>query len=151
MIEYVEGLLFSECRGIVVLVRKAYDCKIPRLRGKLCGLGGKIEPGESAGRAMAREFFEESGVLVPISDWEKYAVLEGPDFRVHFFVAFNDSAWPKVKTVESKGEEVDFYPVKSLDRPKLAPNLPVFLNLAIDDSGLMKPVELRDVCSQSAV
>jgi 8-oxo-dGTP pyrophosphatase MutT (NUDIX family) len=150
VIEYVEGLLFSECRGVVVLVRKSKDCKIPRLRGKLCGLGGKIEPGEHPARAMAREFFEESGVLVPISDWENYAVLEGPDFRVHFFVAFNDSAWPKVKTIENKGEEVGFYPVKSLDRSKLTPNLPVFLNLAIDDSGLMKPIELRDMMSQDA-
>ncbi|WP_353809451.1 8-oxo-dGTP diphosphatase [Agromyces sp. SYSU T00194] len=38
--------------------------------GRLVGLGGKLEPGESAVAAAVREVYEESGVTVAASDLE---------------------------------------------------------------------------------
>lgn len=142
--EYVEGLLFSPCHSIVVLVRKADDCKIPVLRGKWVGVGGAIEPGESPGRAMARECFEETGLLVPISDWTPTVVLDLPEARVRFFSAVSDR-WNEVRTAESKGETIAYFPVDRL--PGLGPNMDVPLAIARHGArhgaGLDLPVALR--------
>jgi 8-oxo-dGTP pyrophosphatase MutT (NUDIX family) len=57
--------------------------------GKYNGIGGKIELGEKPIEAMTRECFEESGLK--IKDWQQYAIMEGPGYRVYFFKAFQDS------------------------------------------------------------
>ncbi len=43
--------------------------------GYFVGLGGKLEPGESAVDAAVREVFEESGVVVAASDLEPRGLL----------------------------------------------------------------------------
>jgi len=43
--------------------------------GNFVGLGGKLEPGESAVDAAVREVFEESGVVVAASDLEPRGLL----------------------------------------------------------------------------
>jgi 8-oxo-dGTP diphosphatase len=43
--------------------------------GRFVGLGGKLEPGESAVDAAVREVFEESGVVVAASDLEPRGML----------------------------------------------------------------------------
>src|SRR6185436_10215391 len=44
-------------------------------QGYFVGLGGKLEPGESAVDAAVREVFEESGVVVAASDLEPRGLL----------------------------------------------------------------------------
>ena len=44
-------------------------------RGYFVGLGGKLEPGESAVDAAVREVFEESGVVVAACDLEPRGLL----------------------------------------------------------------------------
>lgn len=56
---YVCGFMFSLDLRRVALIRKN---RPEWQKGKLNGIGGKIEPGESAYDAMAREFLEETGV-----------------------------------------------------------------------------------------
>lgn len=62
MTKYVVGFLFNsitpDVGQKVVLIRKN---KPDWQRGKLNGVGGKIEPGENAFNAMVREFEEETG------------------------------------------------------------------------------------------
>lgn len=53
-----------EGRTEVLLGRK----KIGLGRGYFVGLGGKLEPGETAADAAVREVFEESGVTVTVDD-----------------------------------------------------------------------------------
>lgn len=85
MTEYVLGFLFHQHQGAcsVVLIRKT---KPKNQAGRLNGVGGKIEPGESPVQAMVREFQEETGALV--SAWKLIARLEGKDYRVFCFSAF---------------------------------------------------------------
>lgn len=136
---YVGGFLFSGDGTLVVLICKA---KPTWMAGLLNGVGGKIEPRESAGRAMAREFFEETGVLIPIQEWDELATLTGPDFHVQFFSAFVDAATVlKVTTAEDKGEKVQVYATRHVLQAKnLASTVRALIPLALDDSGVVKPV-----------
>lgn len=90
--EYVLGFLFDsgENPTLVKLIEK----KSPEWqRGKLNGIGGKVEPGENDTQAMIREFAEEAGVYH--YDWDKFAELTGPDFRVACFKAFDGYAFER--------------------------------------------------------
>lgn len=89
MIRYVVGFLFSNPDDAlgerrVALIRKA---KPEWQKGRLNGIGGKIEEGETAAMAMAREFAEETMVDDPIP-WEEYASLQdGRGWVIYFFRA----------------------------------------------------------------
>src|SRR5439155_26466068 len=82
---YVCGFLFSPDRGRVVLIRK----RRPAWQaGKLNGVGGKLEAGETPIDAMRREFREEAAV--DVHDWQHVLTLTGTDWQGHFFRAFGD-------------------------------------------------------------
>jgi len=65
--------LLRERAGVVevLLGRKKHGLGV----GNYVGLGGKLEPGESAVDAAVREVFEESGVVVAASDLEPRGLL----------------------------------------------------------------------------
>lgn len=84
MTEYVVGFLFNRSRTHVILIEK----KRPSWqRGKLNGVGGKIESGETPHHAMKREFKEETGMCIRRKKWNRMVVLVGADWKVHFFWA----------------------------------------------------------------
>lgn len=66
---FVCGFCFDEERERVVLIEKSQPAW---QAGRLNGVGGKVEPGESVSAAMTREFEEEAGVRLPA-----HAVGEG--------------------------------------------------------------------------
>src|SRR5205085_1283386 len=106
---YVAGFLFDEEAANVALIRKSK----PRWQaGLLNGIGGHVEANESPERAMAREFYEETGVLIPISDWKKVAVLNVGygSAVVHAFAAFSPKVF-QVTTAEAKGERTEIHAV----------------------------------------
>lgn len=95
-IRYVVGFLYSHDLSSVVLIRK----KRPESqRGRLNGVGGKVQPGETARSAMTREFKEEAGLHV--SAWKRMVCLTGPHFDVHFFC----SRWGSLAEVSSQTDE----------------------------------------------
>jgi 8-oxo-dGTP diphosphatase len=81
--EYVLGFAF--CRDLVLLIRKN---KPEWQAGRLNGLGGAIEPGETEQEAMSREFCEESGVRIRAQHWRKFLTMEFPDCVIHCFVTW---------------------------------------------------------------
>jgi 8-oxo-dGTP diphosphatase len=140
MTRYVCGFLFNPQRTRVALIRKV---KPTWQAGLLNGIGGKIEEGETPAEAMEREFVEEANVA--FCNWQEFAVLTGPDFQIHFFSAF-DSGIDYVCTNEDKGEVVSVERIQTLTlRPDVIPNLRVLIPLALDDTGIKKPVMLDDV------
>jgi 8-oxo-dGTP diphosphatase len=81
--QWVVGFMFDNDAERVVLIEK----NRPEWQaGKLNGVGGKVEPGESISEAMDREFEEETGVAT--TGWHHFASLQWEEGTVHFFRVF---------------------------------------------------------------
>lgn len=75
--KYVLGFAFDWKRENIVLIHKE---KPEWQKGKLNGVGGKVEQSDSCIHdAMTREFFEETGVLTQKQDWTHYATMSFDD------------------------------------------------------------------------
>jgi len=138
MIYYVAGLLFSEDRRRVALIRK--DHGPANVAGRWNAIGGKrgIDAWGPAGTrhpdwpngmelahaAMVREFQEEAGVT--IHHWRRFLTLVKPgEWEVVFFSAFDDSALDCVHTAER--EVVDVFTLPYLLGP--VSGVPIVANL----------------------
>ena len=139
---YACGFLFSPDRTRVLLIRK----RRPAWQaGRLNGVGGKIEPGETPADAMRREFREEANLDIP--DWQEVLTLTGPDdagsgiaWRGHFFRAFGDIDAARALT----DEQLERHDVHALPRDTI-PNLHWMIPLMLDEEPIRGAyrVELR--------
>jgi 8-oxo-dGTP diphosphatase len=79
---YVLGFIFNASRDRVLMIRK----NRPKWQaGRLNGVGGKVEKGETARQALVREVFEEAALTTSELQWRHYGVIDGTDFRVYCF------------------------------------------------------------------
>lgn len=105
MVKYVVALTFSNDK--VLLIRKL---KPEWQKGKLNGIGGKIEGKEYPVEAIRREFREETGVDISEYYWELFCVLNGSNVRIFFFRTDQDVS--EARTIEKeKIEWVKFNPL----------------------------------------
>lgn len=72
MTQYVLGFMFNPAKTKVVLIKKT---KPDWQKGKLNGVGGKIEKDELPDVAMVREFKEETWVKTKPNDWYLFTIL----------------------------------------------------------------------------
>lgn len=82
MIKYVLGFAFSKDEEFILLMIKN---RPTWQAGKLNGIGGKIEDGETEQQAMVREFKEETGVATTIEQWNWFAELKFENAIIHCF------------------------------------------------------------------
>lgn len=123
--QYVVGFYFVE-QNNVVLIRKL---RPEWQAGKLNGVGGLVEPGESPQDAMVREFREEAGKAVPLEQWNFFAVLRCADCDVHFFCALG--VFTGVQTATD--ERIEFIDARELsERNDILPNLRWLIPLALN-------------------
>jgi 8-oxo-dGTP diphosphatase len=108
MITYVVGFMFSMNRDGVLLIRK----NRPEWQaGKLNGVGGKIEDGETPRAAMVREFREETGIHTSEDFWMIAGRIEGLEYRVFILRTFSDAIWDAKSTTD---EMTQVYSVNGL-------------------------------------
>lgn len=122
--QYVVGFMFSpDLRFVLLVLKNRPDWQ----RGKLNGVGGKIEEGELPGEAMRREFAEEAGIDSDI--WLRYATLsDDRGWLIHFFYAKGDINKAKTLTDES----LMMFPIWKLSvDSKLIPNLTWLIPMAL--------------------
>jgi 8-oxo-dGTP diphosphatase len=138
MTEYVAGFLFDGDRvALVVKNRPEWQ------KGKMNGIGGHIEPGETPEQAMAREFVEETGYERPEPlDWMRFAELSGSDYKVYFFYEYGDHRLlhqPTDETVVS----VDIGDLNFANSiPSLTWLIPLALSMNFDRANLFKIQEV---------
>lgn len=132
VVNYVAGFLFDADGRRVALIEKQ---KPEWQRGKLNGIGGKIEEGEAAMDAIEREFEEETGVR--IHAWREFCVLKFRGAVIHFFAATGN-----VDACETREGEpvriVETAEIRSLDT---IPNLRWLVPMAMDKDRVTAVVE----------
>lgn len=127
---YVVGLLFRQRGNEVALITK----KRPSAQaGRLNGIGGKVERGETPLAAMKREFREEAGA--EIDSWRPFCCVKGGSgtYEVHFFVSHEKQA--EIHTAGD--EEVRWYSLAELNELRFVANLAWIIPLALDENGVM--------------
>lgn len=144
--QYVCGFLFSADRSRVLLIRKIRPAW---QAGKLNGIGGKIEPGETAIGAMGREFREEAGI--DGSEWQHVLTLSGADdagsgrgWAGHFFRAFGDVDAARAVT----DEPLEIHRSDALP-PDVLPNLRWMIPLMLDDEPVQGRYRVEVIASAS--
>lgn len=121
--EYVCGLCFDMEYNNVVLITKN---RPSWQKGKLNGVGGKIQRDEFPPHAMAREFYEETGLTV--QDWTPICTISGDGYFVFIYSACAHYA----STAMTKTDEVvRFISVDRLREYNHIPGLEWVIPLAI--------------------
>ena len=134
---YVCGFMFNEDRSRVLLIKKM---KPAWQRGRINGVGGKIEPGETPEQAMVREFKEEVGIQH--EDWERFVTLRNDDvaYRLDFF----RTVGPLGEARKMEEEAPVVLAINELYSSEVIPNLRWLIPLALDEA-LAVPIEIEDV------
>ena len=139
MTEYVAGFMFDADRvALVVKNRPAWQA------GRMNGIGGHIELGETPEEAMAREFVEETGYQdsQPL-EWIKFAELSGDGWKVHFFYSYGNHDLLKSPT----DEEIVSIPCDRINHANCIPNLtwlvPMAKSMEYDSANMFKIEEVK--------
>ncbi|MFC5598469.1 NUDIX hydrolase [Deinococcus cellulosilyticus] len=129
---HVLGFAFDPSATQVVLIQKNRPAW---QQGKLNGVGGKIEEGETPLQAMCREFEEETGLR--LDNWQHFATLIGSGLEVFCF----ETRTEHLHLLHScTDEEVSVYPLPDLPE-HVHHNLRYLIPLALDVQ-LRRPVTL---------
>jgi 8-oxo-dGTP diphosphatase len=118
--KYVLGFIFDQARDHVLLINKlrpAWQC------GKLNGIGGKVEPGESFPQAMIRECHEETGISTEARglEWQHVATLIGENFLMPVYSLFSQVVFYAIQRTD---EPLQILPHRNLPEGRIMPNLP---------------------------
>lgn len=128
--QFVAGFMVSESREFVLLIRKQ---KPDWQKGKLNGVGGKVEKGETPIQAMIREFHEEVGFKIN-RPWDLRLSLVGhKDWEVHFFVNFFPDIWNMIPGNQEHGEKTEAFRLDCLwESGSVIPNLKWIIPYCLD-------------------
>lgn len=109
---YVVGFAFRSNGKVVLIEKRRPDWQA----GKLNGVGGHVEKGETMRQAMLREFEEEAGARV--HNWEHFAtVTDATNWSVYFFGTITNLPVSSVTD-----ERIMEFPCRDLPR-NVVPNL----------------------------
>lgn len=124
--DFTLGFVFTADTRRVLLIRKQRPAW---QAGKINGVGGKLEPGESPVDGVRREVYEETGLDVPNEQWIATATMQAEDWRVYVFSA---TLTTDPAAVESRTDEpVAWYPLDALPDGMIG-NLTWLIPLCLD-------------------
>ncbi len=136
---YVVGFIMDPGydKTVVLIKKNSPDWQ----KGKLNGIGGKIEWNERPMDAMIREGNEEAGVLC---EWKEFCHLtDDKTYKVYFFVSLDPTAVKNAKTMtEEEIIKCDFYDLPDNTLWQLRWLIPLALDIAIEDSPEIISVKL---------
>jgi len=136
MERYVLGFIFDEARDHVLLSHKN---RPSWQRGRLNGIGGKVEPNETPLGVMRRQCEEETNLSG--LDWQHIATMVHGSSSITVFATFTQAVFHAIRKMD---EVLQIFPHRNLPERRILPNLPVLIALALDESGITKPVLLHN-------
>lgn len=129
MNKYVAGLAFhKDDYNLVALIEKQ---RPTWQKGKMNGIGGKVEEKESPIEAMIREFEEETGYKSIEQDWNNFTTLIGSDWMVRFYRSFSIDLNLLKTTTDEKVQIVRVSSLK-LKKTEVIENLKWLIPMALD-------------------
>lgn len=109
MKKYTVGFLFTSDLSQVLLIHKIAP---EWQKGKLNGLGGKMELNETPKKCFIREIKEESGIALSSRNVKKIGLLKGSEWRVFVFAGIYNGATFEPKIHEK--EKLEWFSVENL-------------------------------------
>lgn len=126
MKHYTLGFVFNPTLDRVVLIEKTHP---DWQKGKLNGIGGKIEESESSAACIVREACEESGLQSHESQWTLVAQLCGTDWRMDVYAHIHSGAEEDMQT--KTDEHIKWHNIDRMPNTMLS-NVPWLIYLAKD-------------------
>jgi 8-oxo-dGTP diphosphatase len=130
---YVLGFVIHQNEVLLIEKERPYW-----QQGKLNGVGGSVEDGESPDGAMSREFREETGVVTPAVSWRHFGDLHGPGYVVYCYVSHSLRNMMSARTMTDekivRGKIPEFFGAALHNVP--------YLVLMAQDNKLLRPVDL---------
>lgn len=133
---FVCGFAFNNGGSKVLLIEKnrpAFQ------KGKLNGIGGKIEEGETIHSAMVREFKEETGLETRESYWFLFCSLNvnarqshyNEEVIIHFLGMYTDKIWQAMAMTD---EQIHLVDTAMVPKVSVIPNLNWLIPMFLYDS-----------------
>ena len=126
MTAYTLGFIFDQAFSRVLLIHKQ---RPDWQKGRLNGVGGKIEPDEESLFCMVREAREETGLQTAAEEWILVGKIKSDSYTVDVYARIHSGESSDVSTVTD--EEIEWFDVDKLP-DTILPNLPWLIPLAID-------------------
>lgn len=121
MKHYVVGLAFDDDENVLLIEKNRPEFQ----KGRLNGIGGSIEIGETPVMAIVREMEEEAGLQTEPESWTRVAVLQCRHAVIHFLACFDTDI---EKAISKTDEQVTVRPVTALP-PNVMDNLRIIIPL----------------------
>lgn len=133
---YVLGFAISGTEKVLLIRKNRPQWQ----KGKLNGVGGKVEGQESDQEAMVREFWEETGVRTVKGQWIHFATMYGDGYECACFVTYSNRLVQMARSVTD--EQLEVHAISTLFAGDVLPNVVYLVTLANDES-LHFPIQLR--------
>ena len=129
MNRFVVGFLFDDKDNVALISKNRPEWQ----RGRLNGIGGHIEVGETPDAAMSREFLEEAGVSL---NWRQFCLMTGDGYELYCFTARGrNHDITAVRTMTD--EEVGWYAKQNLPA-NILPNLSWLIPMACYEAEMLQ-------------
>ena len=138
MTNYTLGFSINHDSNLILLVKKKFgpDFNI----GKLNGLGGKLEKGESSVQCMRREFREEAGLDIEEKDWYNFGDIFDGNNIVSLFKT--DIFPDNIQETNDVGEPLSVVSINDALYPEetslYAQNIPTIISHALTGYGYLE-------------
>ncbi len=126
MKKYTLGLIFDQSLSQILLMHKT---KPAFQVGKLNGLGGKIEEGETPEACIAREVREESGLNIKPAAWVRIGTTGGTNWTMEVFAHRYLGNLSDAKSLEA--EQIEWFHINQLPTTVLT-NIPWMIAFAVE-------------------